>query len=300
MRRRYLFYNPFVMPALRNAVRLAKRIYGPYQLHALPLQLGADPVPGGERVEELSAVGGTVDVVLNRILTARSLAAIGALTLAVELTLVVDWRWTWLGEWAYSTAEKGLYMMLIAPPAVYVTVLGLVLAARPGRRRTTLQSGVRPIVVATFTVLFVAGLVWMADAIRRGRDPFYPYTWLTEEASGDLLTMALVFVVSFVFALGLIWFTTFLGAAIYLAQRNGMSQDRSLPLLPPLVAVCVAWAYFGLTGWLDLDPDHLTGWRAAFSWYGPPVAVTILAIVEIARLRHKHRIGFRGSLEVRS
>lgn len=296
------YYNAFVGPVLKNAVRTARRIYGPYRLNEVTFQLGVDTVPQNARIEELedlSAAGGTIDVVLGRILTARCLVAVGALALAVELTLVAQWRWEWLGEWAYSTTEKGFQLMLIAPFAVFVAVLGLVLAARPGLRRGMLRSAVWPVVVAAGTLLFVGALISLASALQRRQDPFSWFSRLIDQAgdgSGELLMLPLVIVGSLLAMLGLTWFITFLGAAVYLVQRNGMSRDRSLPLLPPIVAVLVAWAYCVVTGALDLEPEHLSGWRAALSRYGPPVAITILAVFETLRLRRKHGVGFRGPL----
>lgn len=294
------YYNVFMVAALKNAVRTAKRIYGPYQLNEVPFQLGLDVVPQSARAEELedlSAAGGTIDAVLGRILTARSLVAVGALTLAIELTFIIEWQWGWLGEWVYSTAVKGFYLMVIAPPAVFLAVLGLVLAARPGLRTAALRSGLRPVGVAGFTLLFVGSLTWLASAILRVRDATEALDRFFDELA-DTPFVVLIPVVAFVLAMGMFWGVTFLAAALYLVQRNAMSRDRSLPLLPPIVAVLVAWAYCAVTGALGLEPEHLSGWRAALSRFGPPVAITILAAFEVLRLRRKHGVGFRGPVAV--
>lgn len=48
---------------------------------------------------------------------------------------------------------------------------------------------------------------------------------------------------------------------------------------------------------VELDPAHLSGWRLGVARYGPPVAVTLLAVVEVAWLRRVHRVGFRGPID---
>lgn len=268
-------------------VRTATRIYGPWKLDELPPTLAVDAfmhTPLGDYVPGIESA----DMVLSKILTARSLIAVGLLGLAVEVTLVFQWRWAWLGEWALHTWQKGLCMMLIAPFVVFGVVALLVILARPEVRGMTLRAGKRPIGIAAFTLLLMVGVVWFGSTLfaSGALDP-------ARTPTANILTLV---VLPLVLAFTSFWLMPFFVSAVYLAQRNGLNHDRSLPLMSPLMAICVAWLYLGVSLWFHLDPSHLTGLRLVVSRYGPPTTVTALAIWEIVRLRRVHGVGFRGPL----
>lgn len=174
--------------------------------------------------------------------------------------------------------------MLITPPVVFVVAAMLVLLARPGLRGATWRAARRPVGVAAFTVVFVAALAllaWHGDVVSA----------FINRVSDAMATDPLLYLVLLAVAAALVWFVVFLASALYLAQRNGLNHDRSLPLMAPLVQVLVIWLYLGLAA--DVEPNHFTGWRLDVSRYGTPAAVTILAIIEVIQLRRRFAVGFR-------
>lgn len=273
---------------LRQPVGFACRLYGPFGLHTLPLQLGltavrSDPpravVPGGE----------AADIVLQRVLTARAVLAAGLITLLVRASLVLEWQWSWLGAWIVSTLERGAFVMVLAPVAVFAVVALMLSTARPRQRRGMLRASRQPLALAAGTLVFAGFLLFVSTDRTDRLTPVLEWLRAVNPVPNWLLGIVLVLVgTAFVF-----WFVVFLVCTTYLIQRNGLSRQRSLPLLPPLVitTVTVLLAVFGVGGDGGLD-----GWREVLHRLGPPLAVGAVSAFEIRLLKRRYGVDFRSPL----
>lgn len=279
--------------AARHAARVAIRVYGPFGVGTLPLALGADiaqhAITAGYWIE-------TADTALAKLRAWQVLLALGLLGLLTELTLITDWRWEWLLDWFAKALLKGLVLMMLAPLVVIVVAVVLVALARPWLRMSALRAARRALVTALITALIMVGVFWLSRAPQQVAALDELTNWITRTMFADPVRAIVGLGLLLVLAAALVWVITFVLSAVYLTQRNGLSHDRSLPLLAPLVQVPVAWLYLALSVSMQLDPSHFTGWRLALSRYGTPALITMLAIVEIIRLHRVAGIGLRDPL----
>jgi hypothetical protein len=235
--------------------------------------------------------GQPTDAVLERILTARALVALGVLTLAVQCVLDPPSalvRVASLGTWV-----DGLVVLLTAPVAIVFLMPLLVIIARPGHRSATARAGARPMVTGVFSALLmlvvvlpVPGLTGWLDAAARAatngsiRIPLI--TVVTTTTVGDNnVHPVLLFVLP--------WIMLFFVAAAYLAQRNGLCAKKNSDLawlIAPLISTWSAW-WVAVTriGAPPPEPLALGPWQHVFSTLATPITVTALGAVEIRRLR---------------
>lgn len=274
--------------AVLSPFTAARWVYGPYGFESVLLQVGLGRgIPGGE----------AFDVVLERILTARALLAVGAFAFLVQLTLVTKDGLAWFADWLLEALADGVRVMLLAPVPILLIIVILVAIARPGHRLESTRAALRPIVVGMLSLALSVALLRLwpplaeSGVLERIRDG-QPVSAPVIGAVPPLLEVAML--------IALCWICMFVLAGAYLVHRNGLAAGREMPLLPPLAAITLVWLLPIAKAWVGALDVHVTEWQEAAGTLGAPLAVTLLAALEIVRLRRRHAIGFRGSIAPRS
>ncbi|WP_158702038.1 hypothetical protein [Kitasatospora sp. MMS16-BH015] len=247
--------------------RLARTVYGPYRSMRLSASGVAGTVGGqvfdpyvGPVVTEV--VAEAVDPWVERLLTPRALLGMGLLLHLVRLVT---------GTWAKDDflnavlGEDSIVMLATGPISLVLGCVPLVALAYPGTRRLVARSVARPLLVGLLTVLVFAGMV---ESAHRS---------------------------SVLAALAAIWFGPFYLCVIYLVHRNNFAV-RAHPLARPLTAVPLVWLTVLGHVWLVDTEGTSTHGPALVGLLAGPVGVTATAVIEVVRLRRRHRVGFRGPL----
>lgn len=254
-------------------LRAARRVYGPYgfekEFKFNPGWFGLPGQPTG--------------AILDRLLTARALIALGVLTLILQAVLdpVTGLRrLASIGSWI-----DGLILLAIAPVGVVLLVPILILLARPGHKAATAKAAVRPLLTGLFSALFLATLTFLSasGAIDRMNDVHSIWTVV-----GALVVLMLIL---------------FLIGAAYLVQRNGLCGRKTTDLtwlIAPVLGMWCAWwlgiikltmsaADLGLVPLANFTPG-IERWQDTLAVLATPVTVSVLAAIEISALR---RAGLR-------
>lgn len=230
---------------------------------------------------------------LERLLTARAVVAVGALAFLIQLTLLTRDGLAWLADWLLAAMVDGVQVMVFAPAPILVIIAALVVIARPGLRLATLKAACRPIAISVGSLALSLGLLTLWPPLNRSGA-------LERMIHGDAVSVPVLGVipaiVTGVLVIAFCWACLFLFAGAYLVHRNGLAARRELPLLPPLATISVVWLLLIAKVWVGTPDARVTGWQDPARAYGTPAVVTLLATLEILRLRRVHRIGFRGPL----
>jgi hypothetical protein len=242
--------------------RLARRIYGPFHT----VRFSASDVVG--------PVGQLADPLIERLLLPRALLGLGVLFLIVRLFTGGGFAEP-LGE-AFSDS---VLMLATGPVALLLACAPLVALARPGTRGTVARLCLRPLLTALLTAAFCGLFVAWA---------LHGYDYEPDQAAW------LVLVVLFG-----PWLTVFFGSVLYLIHRNAFSTGGH-PLVRPLASVPLVWltaiAHAVLIDAVEAYPGSHPTPSYYVALFAGPVAVTGTAVAEIALLRRRHGVGFRGPL----
>ncbi|MEV6179622.1 hypothetical protein ACIHAR_35515 [Streptomyces sp. NPDC052016] len=242
--------------------RLARRVYGPFHT----VRFSASDAVG--------PVGQLADPLIERLLLPRALLGLGVLFLIVRLFTGGGFAEP-LGE-AFSDS---VLMLATGPVALLLACAPLVALARPGTRGTVARLCLRPLLTALLTAAFCGLFVAWA---------LHGYDYEPDQAAW------LVLVVLFG-----PWLTVFFGSVLYLIHRNAFSTGGH-PLVRPLASVPLVWltaiAHAVLIDAVEAYPGSHPTPSYYVALFAGPVAVTGTAVAEIALLRRRHGVGFRGPL----
>lgn len=216
--------------------------------------------------------------ILDRLLTARALVALGVLTLIVQIALDPMSglrRLASVGSWI-----DGLILLAIAPVGVVLIVPVLILAARAGHRWETAKGAARPLLTGLFSAFLLGTLSYLGatnavDKIADAQAIWMPFALL-------VILMLILFLI---------------GAA-YLVQRNGLCARKTSDLtwlIAPVLGMWCAWwlaiikltmsaADLGLVP-LATFPRGIERWQDTLAILATPVTVSVLAGLEIRQLR---------------
>ncbi len=273
----YLLVFRFALWVGFSPLRLAGRIYGRYGF-AREFQF---------RAGDVGLPDEPANTVLERLLTARALIALGVLTIAVQAVLDPPSalrKLASIGSW-----QDGLVVLLTAPVGISLLAPLLVVLARGGHRARTARALVRPVATGLFSALLLVIVAAPPIPVVTGTlDRIVG--WLSQGVLRvPLVAMAGDERVPPVLLFPLLWVLLFFVGAAYLAQRNGLCARKDhdlLWLLAPLLSVWSSW-WIALTK-LGAPPEQLAAlepWEYTLSWLATPVTVTVLAAVEIRKLR---------------
>ncbi|MGA5818896.1 hypothetical protein ACPC54_13690 [Kitasatospora sp. NPDC094028] len=251
--------------------RLASRIYGPYRMMRMSAS-GVAAVAGAELLDPLlqplatQLVAQTLDPLVERLMWARALFGLGTILLVVRLANGAS-----ANELFNDSFGDSIVLLVTGPIALLLACGALVLLARAGTRRRVGRLVARPLF--TGAVTFV-GFLLMAESD--------PGAYIGNTAGLHLLMAT--------------WVPAFTLPTVYLIHRNSFAV-RGHPLVRPLVAVLLVWlTLIGHVTLVDTKGATTSGAAALAGLLVGPVGVTVTALIELLRLRRRHRVGFRGPL----
>ncbi|WP_369183183.1 hypothetical protein [Streptomyces sp. Y1] len=251
--------------------RLASRIYGPYRMMRMSAS-GVAAVAGAELLDPLlqplatQLVAQTLDPLVERLMWARALFGLGVILLVVRLA-----NGTSADELFKDSFGDSIVLLVTGPIALLLACVSLVLLARAGTRRRVGRLVARPLFTGVVTF---AGFLLMAES--------NPGAYIGNSAGLRLLMAT--------------WVPAFTLPTVYLIHRNSFAV-RGHPLVRPLVAVLLVWlTLIGHVTLVDTKGATTSGAGALAGLLVGPVGVTVTALIELVRLRRRHRVGFRGPL----
>ncbi|MGW2254228.1 hypothetical protein ACWCXH_29155 [Kitasatospora sp. NPDC001660] len=251
--------------------RLASRVYGPYRMLRMSAS-GVAAVAGAELLDPVlqpvvtQLVARTLDPLVERLMWARALFGLGVILFVVRLANGAS-----ADELFQDAFGDSIVMLLSGPVALLLACVPLVLLARTGTRRRVGRLVARPLF--TGVVTFAVFLAMMKS------DP--------NAYVGNTVGLHLLLV---------IWLPAFTLPTVYLIHRNSFAV-RGHPLVRPLVAVLLVWlTLIGHVTLVDTKGATTSGAAALVGLLVGPVGVTVTALIELVRLRRRHRVGFRGPL----
>ncbi|MCX4747997.1 hypothetical protein OG455_21180 [Kitasatospora sp. NBC_01287] len=251
--------------------RLASRVYGPYRMLRMSAS-GVAAEAGAELLDPVlqpmvtQLVAQTLDPLVERLIWARALFGLGVILFVVRLATGAS-----ADELFQDAFGDSIVVLLTGPVALLLACVPLVLLARTGTRRRVGRLVARPLF--TGVVTFAAFLALMKSD---------PGAYVGNTVGLHLLL--------------LIWLPAFTLPTVYLIHRNSFAM-RAHPLVRPLVAVLLVWlTLIGHVTLVDTKGTTTSGAAALAGLLVGPVGVTVTAVIELVRLRRRHRVGFRGPL----
>ncbi|MEU8515247.1 hypothetical protein AB0C76_27275 [Kitasatospora sp. NPDC048722] len=248
--------------------RLASRLYGPYRMMRMSAS-GVAALAGAELLDPMlrpvvtQLVAQTLDPLVERLMLARALFGLCLVLLVVRVANGAS-----ADELFLDSFGDSIVMLVSGPAALLLACVPLVLPARSGTRRRVARLVARPVFTGVAT--FAGFLVMMKSDAN---------AYIGNTVGLNLLVA--------------IWLPAFTLPSVYLMHRNSFAVGGH-PLVRPLVAVLLVW--LTLLGHVTLVDTKHTSTHDAASLAGlpaGPVAVTVTAVIELVRLRYRHRVGFR-------